>query len=189
MTIPASLVKELRMRTGAGMMDCKSALSESDGDIEKAAQALRVKGIAKAAKGRVSTYIHPGHRIGVMLEVNCETDFVSRNDQFGEFVKDLCMHIAAASPEFVSREEVPEEHIAKEREVNKARALEMGKPENMIDKIVDGMMDKYFAEVCLLEQPFVKEPKQSVGDFVTAAIATIGENMRVRRFTRYELGK
>jgi elongation factor Ts len=197
MTISASLVKELRERTGAGMMDCKAALAETGGDLEKAADELRKRGIAKAAKkagretreGRVATYIHPGDKIGVMVEINCETDFVARNDQFGTLVKDICMHIAAASPEVVEREELSAERVAKERELFAAQVREMGKPEAVVPKIVEGMIDKFYAEVCLLEQPFVKDPKVTIRDHLTAAVAKIGENIQVRRFVRYELGR
>jgi elongation factor Ts len=197
MSIPASLVKELREKTGAGMMDCKQALAETDGDLDKAAETLRIKGMAKAAKkadrattqGRVGTYVHPGDRIGVMVEVNCETDFVSRNEEFGGLVRDVAMHVAAASPEFVSREDVPADRVEHERALFKAQALEMGKPEKVLDKIVDGMMEKFYAELCLLEQPFVKEPKTTVNEHLHAVIAKTGENMRIRRFARFELGK
>lgn len=197
MSIPAALVKELREKTGAGMMECKQALQEADGSIESAIQALRIKGAAKAGKkagretaeGRVATYVHPGDRIGVMIEVNCETDFAARNEQFGVLVRDLCMHIAAASPEVVRRADLEETRVANEREIFLAQAREMGKPETVIEKIVDGMVDKWCKEVCLLEQPFIKDPKQTVQDYLTAAIAKIGENMQIRRFARYELGK
>jgi len=197
MSIPASLVKELREKTGAGMMDCKQALTETEGNLDKAAEALRIKGIAKAAKkadrattqGRVGTYVHPGDRIGVMVEINSETDFVARNEEFANLVRDVAMHVAAASPEFVSREDVPAERGEHERRLFKAQAKEMGKPEKVLDKIVDGMMDKFYAEMCLLEQPFVKEPKMTVNDHVQATIARTGENMRIRRFARFELGK
>ncbi len=197
MTISAKEVKALRDMTGAGMMDCKTALTETGGDMQAAADALRKKGIAKAAKkagretaeGRVGTYIHPGDKIGVMLEVNCETDFSARNDEFGQFVKDVCMHIAAASPEVVSREDLTPERVERERELFLAQAREMGKPENVLDKIVDGMMEKWYSEVCLIDQPFVKEPKLTVGDHLTALIAKVGENMKIRRFVRYELGR
>jgi elongation factor Ts len=197
MSVPASLVKELREKTGAGMMECKQALEEAKGSMESAMETLRVKGVAKAGRkagrttseGRVATYVHPGDRIGVMIEVNCETDFAARNDEFGQLVRDLCMHIAAASPEVVTREEMDAARLAKERELFTSQAREMGKPEKMLDKIVDGMMDKWFAEVCLLDQPFVKEPKHTVRDHLTAAIARIGENMQIRRFARFELGK
>jgi len=196
-TIPASLVKELREKTGAGMMECKQALQEAGGSIDSAIETLRIKGAAKAGKkagretaeGRVATYIHPGDRIGVMVEVNCETDFAARNEEFGVLVRDLCMHIAAAGPEVVSREEIDPAQLAKERELFLAQAREMGKPEKVLDKIVDGMVDKWCSEVCLLEQPFIKEPKMTVKDYLTAAISKIGENMRIRRFARFELGK
>lgn len=197
MSISAALVKELREKTGAGMMECKHALQEAGGSIESAIEALRIKGAAKAGKkagretaeGRVATYVHPGDKIGVMIEVNCETDFAARNEEFGVLVRDLCMHIAAASPEVVQREDIEESRLEKERKIFLAQAREMGKPEKVIDKIVDGMVDKWCSEICLLEQPFIKEPKITVRDHLTAAIAKIGENMKVRRFARFELGK
>lgn len=197
MSISAQVVKELRDRTGAGMMDCKQALTEAGGDVDAAIEALRVKGIAKAAKkagrqtseGRVGTYVHPGDKLAVMVEVNCETDFAARNEEFQTLVKDLCMHIAAAGPEVVSREELPAERIEKERALFRAQAKEMGKPEAVLDKIVDGMLEKMYTEVCLLDQPFVKEPKMTVEAYLKAAIAKIGENMQIRRFARFELGK
>lgn len=179
------------------MMECKHALQEAGGSIESAIEALRIKGAAKAGKkagretaeGRVATYVHPGDKIGVMIEVNCETDFAARNEEFGVLVRDLCMHIAAASPEVVQREDIEESRLEKERKIFLAQAREMGKPEKVIDKIVDGMVDKWCSEICLLEQPFIKEPKITVRDHLTAAIAKIGENMKVRRFARFELGK
>ncbi|MGI6113735.1 MAG: translation elongation factor Ts [Mahellales bacterium] len=195
--ISASLVKELRERTGAGMMDCKRALSEVNGDMEKAVELLREKGLAAAAKkagriaaeGIVDSYIHGDGRIGVLVEVNCETDFVAKTDEFKSFVKDVAMQIAASSPLYVKREEVPQADIEKEREIIKAQALNEGKPEKVIDKIVDGRLEKFFKEVCLLEQPFVKDTDKSVMDVLTEKIATIGENINIRRFVRFERGE
>jgi elongation factor Ts len=197
MSIPAAAVKELRERTGAGMMDCKQALADAGGDIEAAIDTLRKRGITKAAKkvgrqtseGRVDTYVHPGWRVGVMVEINCETDFVAKTNEFGDFVKNICMQIAAANPEVVRREDLPEERVRHEREIFTHQARESGKPENVIGKIVDGMMNKFYAEACLLEQPYVRDPKQTVADYVNGAIAKIGENIQVRRFARFELGK
>ncbi len=195
--ISASLVKELRERTGAGMMDCKRALSEVNGDMEKAVELLREKGLAAAAKkagriaaeGIVDSYIHGDGRIGVLVEVNCETDFVAKTDEFKSFVRDMAMQIAASSPLYVKREEVPKADIEKEREIIKAQALNEGKPEKVIDKIVDGRLEKFFKEVCLLEQPFIKDTDKSVKDVLTEKIATIGENINIRRFVRFERGE
>ena len=197
MAISAQQVKELRERTGAGMMDCKKALQECGGDSDKAVDWLRKHGVAAAAKregreakeGLVFSYIHPGNRVGVLLEVNCETDFVARNEEFREMVKNVAMHIAAASPIAVRREEIPAEATAKEKEIYQAQAEATGKPANVIEKIVEGRMEKYFAEQVLLEQPYVKEPKTTVGDVVDAVRAKIGEKIRVRRFVRFELGE
>jgi elongation factor Ts len=197
MSISAQMVKDLRERTGAPMMDCKSALTEANGDIEKAIDVLRKKGLSSAAKkaGRVATegvvasYIHAGGKIGVLVEVNCETDFVARTDQFGELVKDIAMHIAAAEPRYVGREEVTSDDIEKEREILREQALASGKPAAVVDKIVEGRISKFYSEVCLLEQPFVKDPDTTVGDLITAKIAKIGENIKVRRFVRYRLGE
>ncbi|HBC94059.1 MAG TPA: translation elongation factor Ts [Pelotomaculum sp.] len=197
MSIPASFVKELRERTGAGMMDCKKALAESGGDIDKAADYLREKGLAAAAKkagriaaeGLVESYIHGGGRIGVLVEVNCETDFVAKTDEFRALVKDIAMQIAAAKPEFVKREEVPAEALEHEKAILRAQALNEGKPANIVEKMVEGRVEKYFKEVCLLEQPFIKEPEMSVKQLLTEKISKIGENISIRRFTRYELGE
>lgn len=197
MTISASMVKELRERTGVGMMDCKAALTEAGGDLEKASDLLRKKGMAKAAKksdretaeGRVGVYVHPGDRVGVMVEVNCETDFAARNDEFKQMVSDICLHIAAMSPEVVGPDDLDAARVAKEREVFEAQVRQEGKPENIIEKIVDGKITKWYSEVCLLQQPFVKDDKQTVGEYLTSMIAKIGENMKIRRFSRYELGK
>lgn len=192
-----SEIKELRQRTGAGILDCKKALGESDGDIDKAIDWLRAKGVAKAAKksgraateGLVHAYIHAGGKIGVLVEVNAETDFVARTDAFQELVNDIAMHIAAAAPEYVRRDEVPEAVIAKEREVQKARVMEEGKPEHIADKIVEGRLRKFFEDIVLLEQPFVKGDKQTVEQMLTDAVARIGENIQIRRFSRFVLGE
>ena len=197
MEISAVLVKELRNRTSAGMMDCKKALTESDGDMDKAIEYLRVKGLSKAgsrsgratSEGLVFSYIHPGSRVGVLLEVNCETDFVARTDEFQAFAKDLAMQVAAAAPISVSREGVPEELVAKEREVFRSQALEEKKPDNVIEKIVDGRIEKFYSESCLLDQPFIKDNDKKVGDMVKETITRLGENIRVARFARFELGQ
>lgn len=196
--ITASMVNELRKRTGAGLMDCKNALVESNGDEEAAIALLKKRGIAKAAKkasrdaseGIIESYIHTGGKVGVLLELNCESDFVAKNDQFKALARDLCMHIAAASPVAVSREEVPEDIIAKEREVAVAQASEgKAKPQNIIDGIVEGKINKFLATVTLLDQPFVKNPDVTINDLLTTAIQTIGENIKVRRFVRYAIGE
>lgn len=197
MSIPASVVKELRERTGAGMMDCKKALAENGGDLEKAADYLREKGLAAAAKkagriaaeGLVESYIHGGGRIGVLVEVNCETDFVAKTDEFRTLAKDIAMQIAAAKPEFVKREEVPAEALEHERAILRAQALNEGKPANIVEKMVEGRIEKYFKEVCLLEQPFIKDPDMSIKQLLTEKISKIGENISIRRFARYELGE
>ncbi|GAV25323.1 elongation factor Ts [Carboxydothermus islandicus] len=195
--ITSQMVKELRERTGAGMMDCKKALEEANGDMEKAIEILRQKGLAAAAKkaGRVATegvveaYIHGGGRIGVLVEINCETDFVAKTDEFKAFARDIAMQIAAAKPEYVRREDVPQEVIEKEREILKAQALNEGKPANVVEKMVEGRLEKFFKEVCLLEQPFIKNPDITVKDLLTEKIAKIGENINIRRFVRFELGE
>lgn len=195
--ISASLVKELRQRTGAGMMDCKEALEETGGDLERAIERLREKGLAKAAKkagrvtaeGLVESYIHAGGRIGVLIEVNCETDFVARTPEFKELCRDLAMQVAASKPDYVSREDVPEEVLEKERAILRAQALNEGKPEHIVDKIVNGRLEKFYEEHCLLEQPFIKDLDRSVKDLLAEKIATIGENIVVRRFVRFELGE
>lgn len=195
--VTAEMVKELRERTGAGMMDCKKALVATNGDIEKAIDELRTKGLAKAAKkaGRVASegvvisYIHGGGRIGVLVEVNCETDFVGKTPEFKQLAYDIAMQIAASSPEFISREEVPAGVIEHEREVLRAQALEEGKPEKVIDKMVEGRLDKFYKERCLLEQPYIKDPDKTVKELIHESIARIGENINVRRFVRYELGE
>lgn len=197
MTITASDVKELRERTSAGMLDCKKALQEAEGDFEKAIEWLRAKGLSKAAKkagrvaaeGLVTSYIHGAGRIGVLLEVNSETDFVARNEEFQTFVKDLAMHIAAAAPKYVSLEDIEESEREKEREVLIAKAREEGKKEEMLGKIVDGQLKKWASEICLLEQKFIKNPDLSIKDFLNEKISKIGENLVIRRFVRYELGE
>ena len=196
MTISAELVKELRQKTGVGFMECKSALQESNGDIEAAVTILRKRGLASLAKksaretkdGLIGAYIHNG-KIGVMLEVNCETDFVARNPDFQNLVKDLAMHIAASDPRFIRREDVTEDVLAHEREIYTEQARATGKPENVLDKIVEGRMSKYYSEACLLEQPFVKDQAISVRDHIASHIQKIGENIQVRRFVRYKLGE
>ncbi|XEC97633.1 translation elongation factor Ts [Paenibacillus tarimensis] len=197
MAVSASAVKELREKTGAGMLDCKKALEEANGDIQRATELLREKGLAAAAKkaGRVATeglvesYIHGGGRIGVLVEVNCETDFVAKTDQFREFVKDIAMQIAAANPKFVRREEVPADELDKEREILKAQALNEGKPAHIVDKMVEGRIGKYYEEYCLMEQSFIKDPDKTITTILNEKISTIGENISIRRFVRYELGE
>lgn len=195
--ITAALVKELRERTGAGMMDCKKALTETAGDIDKAIDFLREKGLAAAAKkagrvaseGLVEAYIHAGGRIGVLVEVNCETDFVAKTDDFKTLVKDIAMHIAAANPLYLKREEVPTAELEHEKEVLAEQAKNEGKPEKIIEKMVNGRIEKYYKEVCLIDQDFVKDPDKTIGDLITASIAKIGENISIRRFARYNLGE
>jgi elongation factor Ts len=195
--VSASMVKELREKTGAGMMDCKKALAEAEGDFAKAEDVLRKKGLSAASKktgraateGAVASYIHMGGKIGVLVEVNCETDFVARTEGFQSLVKDLSMHIAAAAPDFVRREEVPAEVTNRELEIGRAQAREQKKPEAIIEKIATGKLEKFFEERVLLDQRFVKDDKKKVGDVVTEAVARIGENIQVRRFARYVLGE
>ncbi|MBD3309579.1 translation elongation factor Ts [candidate division KSB3 bacterium] len=197
MAITAQMVKELREKTGAGIMDCKKALTETEGDLEKAIEALRKKGLAAAAKksgrvtseGAVASYIHAGGKIGVLVEINCETDFVARTDQFQTLVKDIAMHIAASNPLYLKREDVPAEVLQKEREIYRAQFLNSGKPEKVIEKIVDGKIDKYYTEMCLYEQPFVKDTDKTVQQLITETIAQVGENINIRRFARFVLGE
>ena len=197
MGITASDVKELRERTSAGMLDCKKALEENGGDFDKAIEWLRAKGLSKAAKkagrvaaeGMVSSYIHAGGRIGVLVEVNSETDFVARNEEFQEFVRDIAMHIAAANPQFVSTEEISDDAKQSEREVLIAKAKEEGKKDEIIDKIVEGQLKKWASEICLLEQKFVKDPDKSISQYLADKVAKIGENIVIRRFVRFELGE
>jgi len=191
------MVRDLREKTGAGILDCRKALSESAGDVEKAVDYLRKKGLASAAKkagrvtaeGAVSSYIHAGGKIGVLLEVNCETDFVAKTDDFKNFVHDMTMHIAAANPQYVRREEVPPHIVNAEKQVYIAQARETKKPEKMLEKIAEGKLNKFFSEICMLEQPFIKDPDKSVEDMVASVIAKIGENVTIRRFSRYQLGE
>ena len=195
--ITAQMVKELRERTGAGFMDCKKALAEANGNVADAETALRKRGIDVARKkagreareGLIGTYMHPGSKLGVMVEINCESDFVARTDDFIELVHDIAMHIAATDPQFIRKEDVNEAVIAKEREIQRARALEEGKPEKIVDKIVDGRMAKFYEEICLYEQPFVKENATTVGELITAKIAKLGENIRVSRMARFKVGE
>jgi elongation factor Ts len=197
MAVDADQVKKLRDRTGAGMMDCKRALQECGGDQDKAVEYLRVKGLAAAKKkagratgeGVVVAYIHPGDKLGVLVEVNCETDFVARNEEFRAFVKDLAMHVAATDPIAVTREGVPGEILEAERKIAAEQAREQGKPENIIEKIVEGRVGKFIAENTLLEQPFVKDPEKTVREYVEEAIAKFGENVVVARFARFKLGE
>jgi len=196
MEITAKMVKELREATGAGMMDCKNALKESAGDMDKAGDYLRKKGIASAAKkegratsqGIVGSYIHMGGKVGVLLEVACETDFVARTDDFQEFVHNVAMHIAAASPLALTREEVDPSLIDKEKEIYRAQMEDQGKPAEMIDKIVDGKVDKYYSEIVLLEQKYVKDPDVTVADYLKSIIGSLGENMQIKRFARFQIG-
>ena len=193
----STLVKELREKTGAGVLDCQKALVESGNDIEKAIEHLRQKGLAAAQKkagretneGTIAAYIHPGCRIGVLVEVNCETDFVARNDEFQAFVKDIALQIAASSPSFIRRQDIPAQLLEKETSIYLAQAKEMGKPEPAWPKIVQGKLEKFYQESCLLEQVFIKDPTVTITDYVAQKIAKLGENITVRRFTRYQLGQ
>ena len=196
MEITAKMVKELRETTGAGMMDCKKALGECDGDMDKAVDYLRKKGIASASKkegrdtsqGIIGSYIHMGGKVGVLVEVACETDFVARTDNFQAFVHNIAMHIAAASPVAVTRDEVNPEVIEKEKEIYRGQMKEQGKPEEIIEKIIVGKVDKYYSEICLMEQKYVKDPDMTIEDYVKSMIGELGENMQIRRFTRYQIG-
>lgn len=189
-------MKQLREKTGAGMMECKKALVESKGDLGEAEVVLRKKGIASATskasrstkQGVIGTYVHPGAQLGVLIEVNCESDFVARTDDFQELVHDLAMQVAAADPQFVRKEDVTESALAKERDIQRARALAEGKPEKMVDKIVDGRMNKFYEEVCLYEQPFIKENTTTISDLIKSKIAKLGENISVSRFVRFKVG-
>jgi len=197
MKITAQMVKQLREMTGAGMMDCKKALQEADGDFDKAIKILREKGLAKAAKkagraakeGMIHAYIHGGGRIGVMVEVNCETDFVARTDEFRTLVNDIALHIAAFAPRWVKREDVPEDVLEQEKEIYRKQAIQEGKPERVIERIVEGKLKNFYKENVLLEQPFVKDEDKTVEEVVKEAIAKIGENIVIRRFVRWELGE
>lgn len=197
MEVNASTVKELREKTGAGVMDCKKALAECSGNLEKAVDYLRQKGLAAAAKkasrvaaeGLVGAYIHAGGKIGVMVELNCETDFVARTPEYQALLKDIAMQVAAASPRYVRREDVPAEEIERERNIYRTQVLEQGKPEKIVDKIVEGKLDRFYSEICLVEQAFIKDPDKKVSDLLQEAIARMGENIQVRRFMRYQIGE
>jgi elongation factor Ts len=195
--ITAAMVKELREKSGVGMMDCKNALTESNGDFDKALDILRKKGIAKAAKradreakeGTIYAYIHPGSKLGVLVEINCETDFVANTDDFQDFAKNIAMHIAAASPLAIKREELDQALVDKEMEIFKEQAKASGKPENIIEKIAQGRLDKYYSEVCLLEQAYVKDMDLTIQQLLTDTIAKVGENITVKRFARFRIGE
>ncbi|MDO9041449.1 MAG: translation elongation factor Ts [Desulfocapsaceae bacterium] len=196
MNITSQMVKDLRDKTGAGMMDCKKALSENAGDMEKAIDFLRQKGLAVAAKragratseGVIETYIHAGGKLGVMVELNCETDFVAKTDDFREFARDVAMHVAAANPVSLSREDVPADLVERERQIYAQQALDSGKPANIVEKMVVGKIDRYLSEICLLEQQFVKNPEKSIQDMLTELIGKMGENVSIRRFVRFQVG-
>lgn len=196
MSITSKMVKELRDKTAAGMMDCKKALTETDGDMEKAVDLLRQKGLAVAAKragratseGVIATYIHAGGKLGVMVEVGCETDFVAKTDKFIEFAKDIAMHVAAANPVAVTREEVPEDVITREKDIYIQQALDSGKPENIVEKMVTGKIEKFLAEIVLLEQQFVKDPDHSIQEILTDLVGKMGENISIKRFVRFQVG-
>ncbi len=197
MEVSASTVKDLREKTGAGVMDCKKALAECGGDLEKAVDYLRRKGLAAAAKkgsrvaaeGLVGAYIHPGGKIGVMVELNCETDFVARTAEFQGLLKDVAMQVAAANPRCVRREEIAGEELERERSIYQRQALDSGKPEKVVEKIVEGKMERFYSEICLLEQAFIKDPDRKVSDVIQEAIARLGENIQVRRFARYQVSE
>lgn len=191
------MVKEIRDRTGAPFIDCKKALEEVAGDFDKAIEILKIKGVAKAAKkvgretpeGTIASYIHAGGKIGVLVEINCETDFVARNDEFQAFAKEVAMQIAAGNPRYVSREFIPGDELAKEKEIMKAQVIESGKPANIADKIAEGKIEKFYEEVCLLDQVYIRDTKLKINDLLQALIAKIGENIKVRRFVRFQLGE
>jgi len=195
--ITAQMVKEIRDRTGAPFIDCKKALEEVAGDFDKAIEILKIKGVAKAAKkvgretpeGTITSYIHAGGKIGVMVEVNCETDFVARNEEFQSFAKEVAMQIAAGNPTYVDRESIPAEELEKEKEIMKAQVIESGKPDNIADKIVEGKIEKYYEEVCLLEQTYIRDSKVKINDLLQTLIGKIGENIKIRRFVRFQLGE
>ena len=197
MDVNATVVRELRERTGAGIMDCKKALAESGGNLEKAVDYLRQKGLAAAARkvdrvaadGAVGAYVHPGGKIGVLVEINCETDFVARTAEFQALLKDMAMQVAVANPRYVRREEVSADELEKEKSIYRQQALESGKPERVVEKIVEGKMDRFYSEVCLLEQAFIKDPDRKVSDIIHDAVGRLGENIQVRRFARYHLGE
>jgi len=195
--VSATMVKDLREKTGAGMMDCKKALAETAGNFEKAVDYLRQKGLATAAKragrtaseGRIGSYVHAGGKIGVMVEVNCETDFVAKTDEFQAFAKDIAMHVAASNPLYIQRENIPPETLEREREIYRVQAREAGKPEKIIGKIVEGKLEKFYTEVCLLEQPFIKDPDLTVQDLLNGLIGKLGEKVEIRRFIRFQMGE
>jgi elongation factor Ts len=197
MAVTAAMVKEIREKTGAGMLDCKKALDETNGDITRAMEILREKGLAAAAnktgriatEGSVGSYIHAGGRVGVLVEVNCETDFVAKTDEFKDFVKDIAMQISASNPRYVRREEVPQGDLDKERDILKAQALNEGKPAHIVDKMVEGRLAKYYEEFCLMEQSFIKDPDKTISSLLNEKISKIGENISIRRFVRFELGE
>jgi len=197
MEVSANAVKDLREKTGAGMMDCKKALAETGGDVQKAIDYLRQKGLAAAAKkadrvaadGAVGAYVHPGGKIGVLVEINCETDFVARTAEFQSLLKDIAMQVAAANPRYLRREEVPAAELDKEKAIYRQQALETGKPEKVVDKIVEGKIERFYSEACLLEQAFIKDPDKKVTDIVNESIGRLGENIQIRRFSRYHLGE
>jgi elongation factor Ts len=197
MEVSASAVKDLREKTGAGMMDCKKALAETAGDVQKAIDYLRQKGLAAAAKkadrvaadGAVGAYVHPGGKIGVLVEINCETDFVARTAEFQSLLKDVAMQVAAANPRYLRREEVPAAELDKEKAIYRQQALETGKPEKVVDKIVEGKLERFYSEACLLEQAFIKDPDKKVTDILNESIGRLGENIQIRRFSRYHLGE
>jgi elongation factor Ts len=197
MEISVELVKDLRQRTGAGVIDCKTALQEAKGNLEAAIDYLRRKGLATAAKkagriatdGLVSSYIHAGGKMGVLVEINCETDFVAKTEDFQTFVKNIAMHIAAANPQYIRREEIPEEVLEREREIYRTQAMDAGKPQKVIDKIIDGKIERFYSEVCLLEQTYVRDSDLTIKELLDAMIAKIGENIAIRRFARFQLGE
>jgi elongation factor Ts len=197
MSVSAQEVKELREKTGAGFMECKAALAETHGDVEKAIDLLRKKGLSSAAKkagretreGLIGSYIHVGGKVGVLLEVNCESDFVARTEDFQQLVKDLAMQVAAADPRFVRREDVTPEVLERERDIYMEQAKSTGKPKPVLDKIVDGKMEKFYAETCLMEQPFIRDPKVTIHEVISAKVAKLGENIRVNRFARFKIGE
>ncbi|HYT56408.1 MAG TPA: translation elongation factor Ts [Verrucomicrobiae bacterium] len=197
MDVSASVVKELREKTGAGMMDCKKALAETAGDVQKAVDYLRQKGLAAATKkadrvaadGAVAAYVHAGGKLGALVEINCETDFVARTTEFQALLKDIAMQVAAANPRYVRREEIPEAELDKEKTIYRQQALESGKPEKIVDKIVEGKMERFYSEICLLEQSFIKDQDKKVSEIINDAIARLGENIQIRRFARYHLGE
>lgn len=197
MEISAAMVKDLREKTGAGMMDCKKALAEAKGDFEKAVDYLRQKGLATASRragkiaseGRIGAYVHAGGKIGVIVEINCETDFVAKTEDFQNFAKEIAMHIAASNPFYVRREQIPQEVLEREKEIYRAQAREAGKPEKIIEKIVEGKLEKYYSEVCLLEQPYIKDPNLSIQDLLNELISKVGEKVEIRRFSRFQVAE